>query len=345
MGAFQDYIDSLLPDHYWRLDGVSTNTGSVSLTNDTPVGYVAGTPITAGATNSGSFNGTNSLDYGDSSLNVGGPWFTRSYSVFATFSDPNRDSLIYNEGANVRNFSIYYSLGGVPAYIVDNDADSGPGQPWSEAIYGPALIADRPYHLGMVWQTLGAGTIGGGSYVTAYLEGVPIQTKLVFENNSSNAGGQFNAHTGNIELGLGQTIIVSGQTFNVSNHVGLIADCAVWDGVVISDAQMLQMFELGAVPVTAQAVFTNVPVGTEIRVFELDALGGTVQSEFGGVESSTGGTESVSYTVTLNTPARIAIIPPGSGGQIVYSDQNLPRAGAAFPVDLLLIQDRVYANA
>jgi hypothetical protein len=345
MGAFQDLIDSLSPDHYWRLDGNSTNTGTVSLTNDTPSGYLAGDPITDDATNSGLFNGTNSLDYGDSSLNAGGPWFTRSYSVFATFTDPTRDSLIFNAGASTRNISMYYAFGGVPAYLFSNDADSGPGQPWSQAIFGPALELDRPYHMGMVWQSLGAGTVGGGSYMTAYLEGEVLQTKLIFENNTNLAGGQMNAHTGNIEIGLGQTIIVSGQTFNVSNHVGRVADCAVWDGVVISDAQMRQFFELGAVPVTSTVTFINVPDNTEVRVFELDALGGSVLSEYpGGVESSSGGVVSITYSVLLNQPARIALVPPGSGGQVFYADQLLPRAGVTFPADLLLLQDRVYSN-
>ncbi len=340
MTAYSDYIDSLAPDHYWQLDGVSTNTGSVTLTTQTPLGYVAGAPITIDNINSASFDGTNSLDYGDSSLNVGGPWTQRSYSVWATWTDPNRDSLIYNEGANVRNMSIYYSLGGVPAYIVDNDADSNPGQPWSEAIFGPALEADKPYHLGMVWES----DLTNGSYVRAYLNGVLIQEKPVYENNTTNPGGRLEAHSGNIELGLGQTIIVSGQTFNVSNHVGRIAHCAVWDGVLLNDSQMYQLFAQGADTTTATATFTNVPAGLEVRLYELDALGGTVQSEFGGVESSAGGTETITYNVAVTVPARIALVPPGSGAQIYYTDIDLPRDGQSFQTDLLLQVDRNYSN-
>lgn len=337
MGAYQDFIDSLSPDHYWRLDGNSTNTGITVLTNQTPAGYVSGVPLTQGSTNSGSFSGSNSLDYGDSTLNLGGPWSQRSYSCWATFDDPNRDSLVYNEGANVRNFSLYFSLGGVPAYIVDNDADSGPGQPWSQAIYGPALVQGKAYHMGMVWESNNPTE----AYVKAYLDGVLIQRKEITNNAGDEVGGLFNAHSGNIELGLGQTIIVSGQTFNVSNHVGLIQDCAVWDGVLLTDAQMLQLFQDGALPATATATFTNVPAGTRIVLMELDSIGGVVLSTFGELTSA-GGTETISYTAAVTVPARLVIV--DLAANVISQDILLPRAGQTFPADLLLNVDRVFEN-
>lgn len=348
MSAYTDYIDSLSPGHVWHLDGTSTHTGSVSLSTTTPAGYLAGAPITKGATNSASFDGNNSLDYGDSAYNVGGPWFRRSYTLWATFDDPNRDSLLYNEGAGVRNMSLYFGVGGVPAYIADNDADNNPGQPWSQGIYGPALRQGIPYHMGYVWDSINRGQVisnpdsTNNSYMTAYLNGVPIQTKLIFQDGTNNSGGQLNSHSGNIELGLGQQIIISGQTFDVSNHVGLLANCAVWDGVVLTDAQMWELFAQGAAQITSPCIFENVPVGADIFLYELDALGGTVQSTFGTVIGSAGGTESINYTVEITQPARLVIVDLSK--QVFSQDVTLQREQTTFPVDLLLLNDRVYNN-
>ncbi len=340
---YTTYIQGLAPDHYWPLDGASTNVGSVALTTQTPAGYIAGDPITVGKTNSALFNGTNSLDYGDSSLNVGGPWVTRSYTMWGTFTDRLRDSLCANAGASVRNISMYFALGGVPAYLFSNDADSNPGQPWSQAIFGPALKTDTPYHMGMVWQSLGAGTVGGGSYMRAYLNGVLLEEKLIFQNNTNLAGGQMNAHSGNIELGLGQTIIVSGQTFNVSDHVGRLADVAVWDGVVLDDATMLELYTRGALPTDADLTLTDVPAGTEVRAWELDALGGSIVQEFsGGVEESAGGTETITYQAAVEVPARIALV--NLDRRVFYTDRLLPREGLTLPANLLLRSDIVYVN-
>lgn len=338
--AYETHIDSLNPDHYWPLDGSASHTGSASLSISLPAGYLSGAPLTKGASASGLFDGSNALDYGDSVLNLGGPWDKRSYSCWGTWTNPNQDSLLYNEGAGVRNMSLYFGLGGVPAYIVDNDADSGPGQPWSQAIFGPALRPDIPYHLGMVWES---NISNGRSYVKAYLNGKLLQEKEIFQNNTVTPGGVLNAHSGNIELGTGQQIIVSGQTFNVSRHVGRIAHCAVWDGVLLSDAQMLQLFELGADTTSCFATFTGVPLGTEIRIFELDALGGNFIQEFDGVESATESTVVLSYDCDVTVPIRIAIV--STDRKNFYTDVLMPRDGRTFPADLLSRPDRNYSNA
>jgi len=338
--TYQDYINSLTPQHFWMLDGDVLNTGNVTLSQAPPSTNVTFVPaICKTAIQCASFNGTSqSLDYGDSSLNGGGPWFTRSYSLWGTFNDPTVDSLMYNEGANVRNMSIYFGIGGVPAYIADNDADSNPGQPWSSAIFGQALEAGKPYHLGMTWHGNGVDD----SYLRAYLNGVKIQEKAIFQNNTQNPGGQLQSHLGNIELGLNQTIIVSGQTFNVSLHNGLLQACAVWDGLDVGDAVMEQLYLRGAAEVTSTATFNNAPDGTEIRLYSLD-INGDISTEFGlGIESTLGGTAAIDYQVETTTQARLIIL---NINFVVYDEiVSLERDGTSFPVDLLLTNDRNYSN-
>lgn len=339
MSAYTDYIDSLSPGHCWHLDGNSTNTGSVSLTTQTPSGYLAGSPITKGATNSCLFNGTNAMDYGDSSYNVGGPWTRRTYSLWGTWDDANYDNLLYNEGAGVRNMSLYFSIGGVPAYIADNDADSNPGQPWSQAIYGPATRQDIPYHMAYTWFGSSTSTY---SFIRAFLNGVLLQEKEILNNAGDTPGGQLNAHSGNIELGLGQQIIVSGQTFNVSNARGRLANCAVWDGVNLDDATIYQLFAQGADTIPNPLTLTNVPAGTEVRIYELTALGGTVVQELGGVETSTGGTEVINYDCIISVPARVTLV--NVDKRVYQADLDLPREGTTLDAGLLLRDDRWYSN-
>jgi len=337
MSAYTDYIDSLNPTLCMHFDGVTTQTGSTTVTTPTPAHTNWGAGITKGTPMCAEFTGTEACDYGDSDdINVGGPWYTRTYSLWATYEDPTIDSLIYNEGANVRNTSLYFGIGGVPVYVMDNDADTNPGCPWSEAIFGPVCRKDIPYHLGMTWHGNGVDY----SYLKAYLNGVLIQEKPIYKFGTTEVGGRYNAHSGNIEIGLGQTIIVSQQTFDVSYHKGRVANVAVWDGVDLGDSVMYQLFAQGADTVTSQITFTNIPPGTDIRMFEMNS--GVVGNQIDFDLNNSTGSAVLDYQVDVAKDVRICV------AHIDYTlkqfDVSLPREGTTYDVGLLLKQDRWYKN-
>lgn len=349
-GTYQEYIETLLANIYTPLDGNSTNIGSSTLTTQSPtnvdVTYPA-TPITKDSTYAARFDNTDGhLNYQDSpDINTGGPWFRRTYSVWATSDDFDANYSIFSEGGSVRNMTLMFGLGGVPVYIADNDSDSQAGCPWSQAVTGPKLNPNEPYHIGMVWESDRSDTGPEGknrSFVRGYLNGRFVGEKEIYkwDNNLNEEiltepGGQLNAHSGDIEYGGIRSIIVSKQVFSTAGLNGLMAHNAVWDGVLLTDDDMWELFSRAALPITATCSFVNIPVGSEVRLYE-------GQTELGGVETSVSDTLDVNYTVADEVDLRVALITPGN--KIYQETITMPREGYTVFCDLLPVVDRVFEN-
>jgi len=355
MSAFTDYILSLTPNHYWILDSNSADSGYGSATS-TPTPTSAGVlfngnPLVVGAVNSAKFNGSGYLDYGDAAdVNItGNPWFRRSYSMWGQVNDFNKNYMLYSEGGSVRNMTLMFALGGTIQYIADNDSDSDAGCPWSQSVVSGNIKAGVPYHMGYVWESdrLDTGPEGKGrSYMRCFLNGRMIGEKEIFKWDTANneeiltePGGQLNAHSGNIVLGQGRSIIVSKKTFSPAHHYGFMSDIAMWDNVLLTDAQMWQIFSRGALPTTATLTLTDLPVGSEARLFDSQSP----YNEIGtGVETSVSTTATIDYTVSDTVDARLVIISPG---KTVFSEIiTLPREGTTINSGLLLSIDRNYRN-
>lgn len=354
MAAYQDYILSLTPNHYWILHSDSADSGFGSPTTILNPAYAGvtydGTPITAGATSSTRF-ASSRLDFGDANdVNVsGGPWFRRSYSMWATADDFNTNLMLYSEGGGVRNMTTMFALGGTVQYIADNDSDTQAGCPWSQAVNSPKIKTNTPYHIGFVWESdrTDTGLEGKGrSYMRCYLNGKFIGEKEIYKWDTTNnveiltePGGQLNVHSGNIVIGQGRNIIVSKKQFSPASHRGLVSDVAMWDGVILSDAEMWELFKRGAVDTTSTVTFTNIPDGSEVRMFS------TIEpyDEIGtGVETSNTNEYSIDYTVASTVDARLVIIAPGK--QVFSKIITFPREDSKINAGLLLEDDRNYKN-
>jgi len=354
MGAYQDYITSLTPNHYWIMQSDSADSGFGSVTttlNPTNANVTYdGTPLTKGATTSAKFSG-GYLDFGDAAdVNVtGNPWFRRSYSMWATADDFNTNLMLYSEGGGSRNMTFMFALGGTVQYIADNDADSQAGCPWSQAVNSPKVKTGTPYHMGYVWESDRGDTGQEGknrSYLRCFLNGRFIGEKEIYKWDTTNneeiltePGGQLNGHSGNIVLGQGRKIVVSKKQFSPSSHRGEMSDVAMWDGVILTDEQMWQLFSRGATPTTAIVTFTDLPIGSELRLFDSQSP----YNEIGtGVETSVSTTVSIDYTVSDEASVRLVIISPNK--QVFSKIVTLPREDSIINAGLLLLQDRNYRN-
>ena len=358
MSDYQDYVRSLTPNHYTDMDGDAVDSGFGSAyTTPNPTATDAtydNHPLTAGAVHSVHLQNSARLDFGDANdVNVtGSPWFRRTYSVWAETSSFDNNFSIFSEGGSVRNMTIMFGIGGVPVYIADNDSDSDEGCPWSQAVVGPNLKLNTPYHFGMIWESDRADTGPEGkgrSYLRAFLNGRFIQEKEIYKWDTSaneeiltEPGGQLNAHSGNIELGGARSIIVSKKVFSTGALTGYISDNAIWDNVILTDDQMWQLFVRGATDTTTTVTFTNVPVGSEIRAYNIDGNGHGTTEAGTGIETSVANTFAMDYTVASTIDLRIIIISPDY--TIFSKIVTLPREDSTLDVSLLMREDRNYSN-
>jgi len=351
---YQDYIISLTPSHYWKMETDSSDSGFGSATttlNPTRTGVdYTGSPITKGSVSCSKF-ADSYLDFGDAAdVNVtGNPWFRRSYSMWATAERFDANSMLYSEGGSIRNMTTMFALGGTVQYIADNDSDSDAGCPWSQSVVSPKIKLNTPYHIAYVWESdrTDTGPDGKGrSYMRCFLNGRFIGEKEIYKWDSTNneeiltePGGQLNAHSGNIVMCQGRTIIVSKKTFSPANHQGLLSDVALWDGVILTDEQMWQLFKRGAIDTTATLTITGLESGTEVRLFDSESP----YDEIGtGVENSATSSWSIDYTVASTIDARLVII---ANGKRVFSEiVTLPREDNEMNGALLLKQDLTYEN-
>ena len=354
MSAYQDYIISLTPNHYWKLEADSADSGFGSATttlNPTRAGVTYdGTAMVQGAVNSAKF-ANSYLDFGDAAdVNVtGSPWFRRSYSMWAQADKDDANFMLYSEGGSVRNMTTMFALGGTVQYIADNDSDTDPGCPWSQSVVSGKIKLNTPYHIAYVWESDRGDTGPDGknrSYMRCFLNGRMIGEKEIYKWDTTNneeiltePGGQLNAHSGNIVLGQGRAIVVSKKTFTPASHQGLLSDVAMWDGRILTDAEIWELFKRGAKDTTATLTLTNLTNGTEVRLFnELSPY-----DEIGvGVENSSTSSYSIDYTVASTVDARLVIIAPNKK---VFSEiVTLPREDSSMNAGLLLADDLTYRN-
>jgi len=341
---------SLTPNHYMNLESDSTDRGfGAAIGKPTPAGYVQGMAITAGAAGSASLTG-NKFNYKDASdTNISNVWFRRTYSCWATTNSFSNNFSIYSEGGSVRNMTIMFGLGGVPVYIADNDSDNDPGCPWSQAVVGPKLKLNTPYHMGYVWESdrTDTGPEGKGrTYIRCYLNGRMIGEKEIYkwdtganEEILDEPGGQLNAHSGDIEIGGARNIIVSKKTFTTGALTGLVADVCWWDGELLDDATMWELFKRGATDTTSTVTFTGLSDGTEIRLFDSQSPYGEIGV---GVENTVAPSVTVDYTVASTVDVRLVIIAPGK--RIFSEVITLPREDSEINAGLLLQDDLAYRN-
>ncbi len=355
MSAYQDYILSLTPNHYWKFETDTADSGFGStLTNEGNTNANVthdGVALTEGSANSTKFNGAGYLDFGDADdVNINGnPWFRRSYSMWASADNFDSNLMLYSEGGSVRNMTTMFALGGTVQYIADNDSDSDAGCPWSQSVVSPKIKANTPYHIAYIWESdrVDTGNDGKGrSFMRCFLNGRMIGEKEIYKWDTTNneeilteAGGQLNAHSGNIVIGQGRTIIVSKKTFAPENHNGLFQDCAMWDNVLLDDDTMWQLFVRGAKDTTATVTFTGLEDGTEIRMFDSESPFDEIGT---GVESSSTPTVSIDYTVASTIDARLVIIAPNK--KIFSEIVTFPREDSEINAGLLTKDDLTYRN-
>jgi len=257
--------------------------------------------------------------------------------------------MLFSEGGSVRNMTTMFALGGTVQYIADNDSDSDAGCPWSQSVVSPKIKLNTPYHITYVWESDRADIGPDGkdrSYMRCFLNGRMIGEKSIYKWDATNneeiltePGGQLNAHSGDIVFGQGRSIIVSKKTFSPAHHQGLFSDMALWDGVILTDAQIWQLFIRGARETNAAITFTDVPTGSELRLFDSE----TPYDEIGtGVETSSTSSVSISYTVASTVDARLVIIAPDK--KIFSEIVTLPREDSEINAGLLLKDDLTYRN-
>ncbi len=354
MAAYQDYISSLTPNHYWKFDTDTADSGfgdDLTTEGDTDSNVTHdGVGLTEGSANSTRFTGAGYLDFGDANdVNLTGPWFRRTYSMWAQADDFDSNLMLFSEGGSVRNMTTMFALGGTVQYIADNDSDTQAGCPWSQSVVSPKIKLNTPYHIAYTWESdrVDTGPDGKGrSFMRCFLNGRMVGEKEIYkwdttanEEILTEPGGQLNAHSGNIVIGQGRTIIVSKKTFAPENHRGLFQDCAMWDNVLLDDDVMWQLFAKGAKDTTATVTFTNIEDGTEVRIFDNESP----YDEIGtGIENSVLPTLSIDYTVASTIDARLVII--ATGKEVFSKVVTLPREDTTIDLSVLLRKDRNYKN-
>jgi hypothetical protein len=326
--AYVDDINALSPIHYWRLNGNANDTGTGTTLNGGGAGVnFSGTALHPGNTFSAEFDrSSDNIAIASSSDldNLVKTAFTCSMLVL-----PTLDTLpftLFKVGSDSAGIHMFLAAGMVPAVSIVSGGST------------TTVFANRPLVINEAANVVyryDAGTVDifiDGRNVAS--DATAPTTVLASGTAGSDIGGDGSTSG---------TIAIPGGTFTLYTLSARLSDIATWNSLISDQVIFDTLFSGSAVPRSTQAVFTNPPVGTEIRLFDLD--NNLAEVGTGTEYNFTEGTVTIDYSVTSEINARLAVINVENDDpfrQIFYGQVVLPREGATFPADLLLIQDRVY---
>lgn len=302
LAAYQDDVDALNPTHYWTFDNTLNDRGLGIISNGTfESGAAFGAAITA--------DSTNAIDVGTGQVTVGNTtdmndgsnrYQTRTFSTWFQADDLSSPTVIWEEGAGVNNFAIAV---GVARNVQVQAADEGA---YYLTLFADNLIEQgKPYHIAYTWER-GTTTGGAGTRLRMWLNGVEQGTSYLTTDPST---AEFPSHTGDINFGnTNETLkFYNDDTLQYIDRDKSLAHFAIWNDVLLSEAQIQTLFENGAAPTTSTLTLLDVPSDTSISLHEVDALGGNLVSETNSTVRDPGGEVILTYPVTTFTPSRLRL--------------------------------------
>jgi len=319
--AYSDTVNAMLPIHYWTLEGNSNDTGTGTTLNGTDTNMEYGTDsVVLGVTNNASFNLDGSIAIATSADLDGMLVVNRTVSFWVT---PTLDTLVFGlfqSGDTTQGLDITMAAGVIPAVGIVN---GGVG----ENFYGQALRLNEPNHI-LVEYSSGA--------VKMYCNGdlVIDEVSTITTISTSSSGSR---------IGKNGTITVGSGTFTIYDLHAKMSHLAVWNSVLTTQ-QKSDLFTAGRQPITRTMSFVNLPLKTELRVFDID----NALAELGGVEFIDGVTGSdidIDFTVDATLNVRIVLHNVEGMKEHFEADVALGRKDYTYDGALLLATDRNYSNS
>lgn len=282
--AYEDFVVSLGPDHYWPFNGDYGDVVSGNAANNTQTGTPSFTasPLTRGRTQALQLNGlTDSTEASDTSaMNASAKTKRTMFGWIKVAGVQQPLSAIYKEGGGVNNFAFLMGYGNV---LMAQAADTG--DDYAQAYGDVKLTPNRVYQICFQF------TAGGGNF-ELYLDGI-LQT-----DTSGNpwTPPDMDSHVGDIVWGDPDTNLEVGGTdiaFQGPEDC-LYNDWASWSETgQLTPAQIRETFVRGAVPVDELS-------GTSAQQqVALDALQGTAYSDVPMALKIRRPTDTASQTLTL----------------------------------------------
>jgi hypothetical protein len=213
-------------------------------------------------------------------INTAGPyqqktvefWFNASALPAPGTTGLNAANTLFEEGAATRGLAVYLwrdpsnadpDTAGLVFHAWDNAAD-GPGSPWgaNSGLTTPAIYIETPIQAGQTY------------HVVAVLNGDSISTngQLILYVNGAQVGtaggvGQLYAHTSDIEIARGATLLHTGVNGTTATFSGVIDDLSLYNTALASNLVALH-YQEGTN--TASLVVTN---NSQLVLSRLDTLG------------------------------------------------------------------------
>ncbi|MEM9261319.1 MAG: hypothetical protein AAGA62_16885, partial [Bacteroidota bacterium] len=259
LAAYVDDIDALLPTHYWTFDNTLVDRGNGILRDGTfEAGSTFGAAITADSTNSidvgtGQVTVDNSTDMNDGADR----YQTRTFATWFQADDLSSPTVIWEEGAGVNNFAITV---GVARNVQVQAVDQGE---YYLTIFADQLIEQgKPYHIAYTWER-GTTTGGAGTRLRMWLNGIEQGTSYTTTDPSVAA---FPSHTGDINFGNTNEALkfYNDDELDYIDRDKSLAHFAIWNDVLLSQAQIDTLFENGAAPTTSTLSLNSLPADTSV---------------------------------------------------------------------------------
>ena len=318
--AYNDIVDAMNPVHYWRLEGNSTDTGTGTTLDGTDTSMEYGTDsVVSGITNNASFNLDGSIAIATSTDLDN---MTTTQKTISIWTKPVLDTLVFGMldiGDSTNGLWLDMAAGVIPAIslISGSTADN---------YYGKALRRDEPNHI-LVEYNAGA--------IKMYCNGELVidEVSTITSIPASTAGAQI-GKAGSLRVGTSAF-----TTYDLSAKVGHIV---TWNSVLTTQ-QKSDLFTEGLQAITRTIHFVNLPLKTEVRVYDIDdsmaLLGGV---EF--IDEVTGSDIDIDFTVGTSLNVRIILLNVEGRKIHFQADIALGRKDYTFDGDLLLEDDLTYNN-
>ena len=250
---YKDVIKALSPDHYWPLDNSYNDEGITGPVRNMTSGVVGGgamvaSPISEDTTHTWHQNGvTVRREIADSpNMNITISAQERTVCTWAQLNAIQQSlGAIWKEGGGVQNLAFLVGLGNV---LMAQLADVAGTRDNVQAISDFRLTPARPYHILMRYSHL-----DNPAEFRLYVDG---RKQAVTDGNPMTLG-IFDSHSGdvtwgdpdnNLETG-GTDIAYAGQEDTYLNHFVTWSDnSAGTNSGGLSDAEILELFQRGAVP-------------------------------------------------------------------------------------------------
>lgn len=258
--AYRDDIIALGANHLYVLDGnVNDSIGTLNFTNSG--GGFAGPQICEDTSASYQTNGTADTATAASDPSVQDVTVDYCYALwFSTTAIQQPPCRVFGDGGQTVNNSFLLGFGN--SIVCEADTDPTVIQVGSNT----ALVANRPYHLALVFRDIG----GGNSQLEFFLDGVSQGTQDVADVMNTARGGFAIGGATNTT-----TYSIGGSAFQLVSPVnGHYSMAASFTGANVPSAAQIreELFEKGVIP----SAVINIGTESDMQI-SLDALAGTVR--------------------------------------------------------------------